>query len=245
MNKRVSRSTGPAGQSTGDGKTARIRRRPPEDLLRAAERLLATNGFDMVSLRQIALEAGYRNPSVVQYHFGSRIGLLRAIVEYRLPPINRRRLQLLEQLHEENRDHDVRGLVEAMARPLLELDPESHYVEFLAQLQTRPEFGEAFLSVGGLISSIELLRERLEVALGFLPPAVRQNRLWMAGDLLVTTIANRRSRAAAGIGNPLRDELFGEDLFCVMFGLLCAEQGARSSDNSDHAGEQESGTVSV
>ena len=177
----------------------------------------------MVSLRQIALEAGCRNPSVIQYHFGSRTGLLRAIVEYRLPLINRRRLQLLERLHDEHRDHDVRGLVEAMARPLLELGPESHYVEFLARLQTRPEFEEAFLSTGGLISSIELLRERLEEALHFLPPAVRQNRLWMAGDLLVTAIANRRSRAAAGIGNPLGDDLFAEDLFAVIVGLLCAD----------------------
>jgi AcrR family transcriptional regulator len=189
----------------------------------------------MVSLRQIAVEAGCRNPSVVQYHFGSRIGLLRAIVEYRLPSINRRRLQLLERLHEENRDGDVRGLVEAMARPLLELDPESHYVEFLARLQTRPEFEDAFLSTGGLISSIGLLRDRLETALGFLPPAVRQNRLWMAGDFLVTSIANRRSRAAAGIGNPLRDELFPEDLFDAMVGLLCAEQAARTFEDSGQA----------
>jgi AcrR family transcriptional regulator len=176
---------------------------------------------------------------VVQYHFGSRTGLLRAIVEYRLPPINRRRLQLLERLHEEDRDHDVRGLVEAMARPLLELDPESRYVEFLARLQTRPEFEEAFLSTGGLISSIELLKDRLETALRFLPPAVRQNRLWMAGDLLVTSIANRRSRAAAGIGNPLQDELFAEDLFDAMVGLLCAEQTARSVADSDHAKKAE------
>lgn len=238
MNKKVSGPAEPAGraeQIEDDSSRARVRRRPPEDLLRTAERLLATNGIDMVSLRQIAYEAGCRNPSVVQYHFGSRIGLLRAIVEYRLPPINRRRLEILARLHEEDRDHDVRGLVEAMARPLLELDPESHYVEFLARLNTRPEFAEAFLSTGGLISSIELVRERLEVALGFLQQAVRQNRLWMAGDLLVTTIANRRSRAAAGIGNPLRDELFAEDLFAAMVGLLCAEHDVGGSDNSDHA----------
>jgi AcrR family transcriptional regulator len=176
---------------------------------------------------------------MVQYHFGSRIGLLRAIVEYRLPPINRRRLQILERLHEEGRDHDVRGLVEAMARPLLELEPESHYVEFLARLNTRHEFEEAFLSAGGLISSLAVLRERLEAALNFLSPAVRQNRLWMAGDLLITTIANRRSRAAAGVGNPLRDELFAEDLFAVTVGLLCAEHGGRIPDNSDSDPGQE------
>jgi AcrR family transcriptional regulator len=206
-----------------EGRRPLARRHPPEDLLRTAERLLATNGIDMVSLRQIAVEVGCRNPSVVQYHFGSRGGLLRAIVEYRLPSINRRRLQLLERLHEADRDDDVRGLVEAMARPLLELDPESYYVEFLARLQTRADFEEAFLSAGGLISGIQLLRERLEAALHFLPTAVLQNRLWMAGDLLVTSIANRRSRTAAGIGNPLRDELFAEDLFNVMVGIFCAQ----------------------
>ena len=57
-----------------------------------AERLFTRDGVDGVSLRQIAVEAGLRNPASVQYHFGSKEALLRAVVELRLPPINERRL---------------------------------------------------------------------------------------------------------------------------------------------------------
>src|SRR5262249_32960009 len=109
------------------------RRRVPEDLVRTAERLFAVDGIDAVSLRQIAVEAGYRTPAAVQYHFGSKGALLQAILEYRLPEVTRRRLELLDTLDREDRGHDVRGLVEVFARPLLELPREAHYVEFLAR----------------------------------------------------------------------------------------------------------------
>jgi AcrR family transcriptional regulator len=190
--------------------------------LRAAERLIATNGIDTVSLRQIAAESGSRNPSVVHYHFGSRLGLLRAVVEYRSPSIDRRIRELLDELVQEHREHDLRGLVEAMARPLLELDQHSHYLAFLARLYARPEREDAFLSMAGSTSSIPLLRELLDVALPFLPADVRDQRLRMAADLVVTTIANRRSREAAGSGSPLPDAQFAQQLFDAMVGLLGA-----------------------
>lgn len=199
------------------------RQRVPEDLLRTAERLFAINGIEGVSLRQIAAEAGYRNPATVQYHVGSRIGLLRAIIGFRLPPINRRRLQLIEQLHEEGRDFQLRGLVEALARPLLELDPESRYVEFLARLLNRSETEEVYLSNRALLRGIELIQEQLAVALDFLPPNVRRGRFRMAGLLLLSSIATQRARADTGLPLELRGESFVQNLFDTMVGLLGAE----------------------
>ena len=51
-----------------------------ERLIVAAERLFAEHGFDGVTLKQITAEAGQRNASALQYHFGSRVDLVRAIV---------------------------------------------------------------------------------------------------------------------------------------------------------------------
>src|SRR5262245_40654380 len=151
-----------------------VRRRLPEDLVRTAERLFATNGIDAVSLRQIAVDAGYRNPAAVQYHFGSKAALLQAILEYRLPAVTRRRLELLGQLDAGGRGHDVRGLVEVFARPLLELDRDAHYVEFLARLIERPELEDAYQSTGFAQSTL-LIHERFHVALASFPLAVREN----------------------------------------------------------------------
>jgi AcrR family transcriptional regulator len=103
-----------------------VPRRLPEHLVRTAERLFAENGIDDgVSLRQIAAEAGYRSPAAVQYHFGSKAVLLQAIVEYRLPSIAHRRVQLLEELDRQHHELDVRRLVEVLARPFFELDSDA------------------------------------------------------------------------------------------------------------------------
>ena len=49
---------------------------PRDALRRSAEQLFAAHGVDGVSLRQITREAGQRNTTALQYHFGSRDGLL-------------------------------------------------------------------------------------------------------------------------------------------------------------------------
>ncbi|MFI9326114.1 TetR/AcrR family transcriptional regulator [Kitasatospora sp. NPDC052868] len=54
-----------------------------EKLLRAAEELFATRGVEGAPTRDITRLAGQGNPSAVQYHFGSREGLLDAIMAAR------------------------------------------------------------------------------------------------------------------------------------------------------------------
>ncbi|WP_340317597.1 TetR/AcrR family transcriptional regulator [Rhizorhabdus argentea] len=62
-----------------------------EAMIVAAERRFALHGLEGVSLRQIALDAHQRNESAAHYHFGSREGLIRAILDYRISKINARR----------------------------------------------------------------------------------------------------------------------------------------------------------
>jgi AcrR family transcriptional regulator len=51
-----------------------------ERLLRAGERLFAEHGIHQVRLREINALAGQRNSSALHYHFGSREGLVEAIL---------------------------------------------------------------------------------------------------------------------------------------------------------------------
>src|SRR5947209_12928425 len=107
-----------------------------EVLIVTAERLYGERGVDAVSLRQIAAAAGQRNPAAVQYHFGGREELLRAILEYRIGPANARRMVMLDDLERSGRARDVRGLVEAAVLPLLgALPSDAHYLSFIAQLE--------------------------------------------------------------------------------------------------------------
>ena len=50
-------------------------------LIMVALRLFAQQGVEAVSLRTINSEAGSKNKSAVQYHFGSKLGILEAIFE--------------------------------------------------------------------------------------------------------------------------------------------------------------------
>src|SRR5258705_3450191 len=77
--------------------------RSKDALLDAAERLIAERGFE-VPLRDIALAAGQRNNSAVNYHFRSRQDLLDAVVNRRLLPMEVERERRLRELEPECRD---------------------------------------------------------------------------------------------------------------------------------------------
>ncbi|WP_459980028.1 helix-turn-helix domain-containing protein, partial [Mycobacterium avium] len=49
-------------------------------LIEVAERLFAGRGIEAVTLKEIQQAAGQSNASVIRYHFGSRDGLIRALV---------------------------------------------------------------------------------------------------------------------------------------------------------------------
>ena len=64
-------------------------------LLDTAERLFGEKGLDGVSLRDITSAAG-ANVASVNYHFGSRDGLIREVFGRRMLPLNEERLRLLD-----------------------------------------------------------------------------------------------------------------------------------------------------
>ena len=86
-------------------------------LLRTAAKLFAERGPENVSLNEITRAAGQRNASALQYHFGGREGLLRAILQPRLAAVDLRRSAILDSLENENAI-DVRGLARALVEPL-------------------------------------------------------------------------------------------------------------------------------
>jgi AcrR family transcriptional regulator len=150
-----------------------------EQLLMAAEKLLAEKGLGAVSTREIAREAGQKNHSAINYHFGSRAALIEAILDYRMTPLNTNRQRRINKLRAEGREDDFRGLLEVIVEPFAEellLPPEqSYYLQLLAQLMSQQEWQSLFtskqqrssavLEAGGLLT--ELLQQTVstEIAL--------------------------------------------------------------------------------
>ena len=71
-----------------------------ERILDAAEALFMEQGFAATSLRIITARAGV-NLAAVNYHFGSKEELIKAVFTRRLGPLNRERIALLDELEEQ------------------------------------------------------------------------------------------------------------------------------------------------
>lgn len=98
-----------------------------EDILDAAEQMIAEHGV-RVPLRDIAVAAGQRNNSAVNYHFRNRQELIVAVVRRRLEPMEEQRRQMLDALT--GGHPDVENSLRIMVLPLLAVDSE-HYARFL------------------------------------------------------------------------------------------------------------------
>lgn len=85
-------------------------------ILEATEQLVAEQGFDGVSLRDITTGAGV-NVAAVNYHFGSKEKLYEAIQCRYINPINEERMRLLDDVLADG--GGVVKILEAFMRPLL------------------------------------------------------------------------------------------------------------------------------
>lgn len=91
-------------------------------LLNAAEKLFANHGFAATSMREIATTAK-ANLASANYHFGGKRGLMIAVLERRVTPLNCERLRLLDALEAESgrRVPPLDKVIEAFFGPALRM----------------------------------------------------------------------------------------------------------------------------
>jgi AcrR family transcriptional regulator len=102
-------------------------------ILGAAERLFARDGFDGVSLREIAAEAD-ANLALIHYHFGSKLDLYRAIWADRYTPevANRRDLGFATIDYSQSRQKVIRALVELYLIPIMKMTDLPAFRDFVS-----------------------------------------------------------------------------------------------------------------
>ncbi|WP_427925559.1 TetR/AcrR family transcriptional regulator [Streptomyces sp. cg40] len=84
-------------------------------ILDVAERLFGERGYAGTSLRAVTVAAA-ANVAAVNYHFGSKEGLLRAVVDRAMAPVNGARQRLLDGLLADGGKPEVADLVEGFVR---------------------------------------------------------------------------------------------------------------------------------
>lgn len=101
------------------------RRRPGVEtryrLLDAAEQLFSERGFDGVSMRDIA-SASRVTLALANYHFGTKDGLFRAVIERRVPEVSSKRRAALGKVPPEATGREaISAVLDALARPWVEM----------------------------------------------------------------------------------------------------------------------------
>jgi AcrR family transcriptional regulator len=102
----------------------------------AAEELFSSRSIDSVSLNEITVAAGQKNRNALQYHFGSREGLLQAIIDRHAARVHELREEYLKAQKKgaSPARKAARGLVMPLAQYIAEDPTGVHYVKILSQL---------------------------------------------------------------------------------------------------------------
>lgn len=210
-------------------------------LLFAAEQHFALNGISNSSLKTIHIMAGQKNTSAVQYYFKSRNGLIKAILEYRMPDLNQRRREQLDLLIKKRRTKNIRPLVDAWIAPLAgELKPRpggNYYIRFLQRLryERADEYRE---QVSALQPEYRALFNGMRYCMKKLPERIFRSRLAIAAGQTISALGALESQLCEINDNPTFPALAIENLMdYISAGLStnCSKQTLLALDEPEES----------
>lgn len=197
-------------------------------LLDAAMREFAEHGVRNASLLEITRMAGQRNRGAVHYHFGSREGMLVAVLESEAGFLAEREGQLLE-VARQRPDDDVAAVLEAIVRPVVELAETGwrgrcylRIIGEIIELDTatfEDEVAVALAKTGGG-AVYALLHERIPP----LDDELRNERSYLVTTFILQAVADRaRAVERATPSRPIMEtERFITNLVSMTTGMLMA-----------------------
>ena len=156
-------------------------------ILDTAERLFADRGYRGTSITQLAREANV-NQAAVNYHFGSKAGLMEKVIERRADPLNRQRKSRLEAVRRraarQGRRPTVKSVLRAFIEPTFTLIAAGAARKSFLALAGRSLFEPGQVTKDILKRkfepSFQLLSEVMQEALPDLPREVLLSRLHYA-----------------------------------------------------------------
>lgn len=205
-----------------------------ERLIDVAERLFAERGVASVSLREIRLAAGQRNSSALQFHFGDRDGLLRAIAERHLPRLRAIQETIAHRFGDAD-EHDPRALVEILLRPNAEYvfagSSARAWTRISAELAGHPDVAVTDFAASAPRVATRAGAALLEALSAHMPSEVALERLLTVSLASLHVCADRaRAEEAQRSGRVLlAKDAFVDNLVDMAVGALFAPARAGSS----------------
>ena len=197
-------------------------------LVDAATRVFAEQGVYAGSLLEVTRLAEQRNRGAVHYHFGTRDGILVALIDQHSGFLAQREGDLLE-LARSCPDDDVASVIEAIVRPVVELTEidwrGACFLRIAREIIERdpdtvaPEVTAALRRTGGP-AVYELLEQRMPE----LPPELATERLALMTFFILQSAADRASAAERQTARRprLEADAFIANLVAMSVGMLVA-----------------------
>jgi AcrR family transcriptional regulator len=160
-----------------------------ERLLDAAEQLFAEYGIDATSMRDLTTQAA-ANLASVNYHFGSKEGMVKALLERRLKPLNDERMRLLDLAESAagRSSPTLESILHAFVAPTIRSCREHpHFMRLMARLQLTPN---PDLRNWMLQTQFTKLIERMEKTLARALPHVPVAELYWRMSFLVGAVCH-------------------------------------------------------
>jgi AcrR family transcriptional regulator len=203
--------------------------RTREKLVDEATRSFAADGVFTASLIEITRRAGQRNRGALHYHFGSRNGVICAVLERHVDFLAKREGELLE-IALASPDDDVNSVVEAIVRPATELAESGWrgrcFLVILAELVEEdpasldPDVSDMLARTGGY-AVYDLLAARMaEVS-----DEVRAERFALATAFILRAVADR-ARVIGRRGRRGRPQLDQEAFVANLVAMVAAAMSA-------------------
>lgn len=176
------------------------------------------------SLLDITRNAGQRNRGALYYHFGSRDGVLAAVLDRHVDFLAKREQELLDKALS-SRTVQLAPLIEAIVRPITELAASGWrgrcYLLIVAELagdmpnDLAPEVAATLAKTAGK-SVYDALAERLTA----LPPNIRDERLALITVFMLRAVADRAR--LIGLRRSSRPQLDDETFITNLVAMVVA-----------------------
>lgn len=150
-----------------------------EAIIAAAEQMFGRLGVDAVSMRAIGAAAGSGNHYSVQYHFGSKEGLIRAILLSRARTLERYRGEFLAEATAAGKLNNAHALIRALLMPMaMQTDANGRhsFASFAVHLYWHSKASASWMESHEfspmMLHILDLLRGLVD-----LPPDIKEARL--------------------------------------------------------------------
>jgi len=215
-------------------------------LIATAERLFSERGLEGVSLSEINRDAGQRNKSALHYHFGSRDGLLKALLEKHRSGLDQDRMELLQEYGSPD-EISLHDAVSIMVRPLAaklgdHTNGGVHYIRIMAQLASTPGHPLNDWLFNVLPPSFAVIAPVLYGSVPRAPTLLRMRRAQLMNGTMFHSLLLQTYAKPEDFASPeefeAQQELYVNDLIDCICGLISAPISPYSAEVLARRAEQ-------